>query len=78
MLNDYIDFKEAVFAACVPQAESLIYWRIEASGFINPAAEREREGGRERYREPKRAQGYFQGLLIKYPIIACGAMALPP
>lgn len=37
MRNDCIDFKEAVFAACVPPAESLIYWCIEASGFINPA-----------------------------------------
>lgn len=33
---------------------------------------------RERYEEPKRAWGYFPGLLIKFPIIACGAKALPP
>ncbi len=75
MLNNCIDLEEAFFSACVPQEQSLIYWCVEASGFINPTVERERE---KRYREPKRAQGYFPGLLIKYPIIACGAMALPP
>ena len=37
MRNDCIDFEGAVFSARVPQAESLIYWCIEASGFINPA-----------------------------------------
>lgn len=38
MLNDCIDFKGAFFffPACVPQAESLIYWCTEASGFIHP------------------------------------------
>lgn len=55
MLNDCIDFKEAVFSSCVPQAESLIYWCVEAAGFINPVVERGREG----FGEPKRAWGYF-------------------
>lgn len=66
--------KKLFFSACVPRAESLIYWYVEASGFINLVVER----ARERYRELERAWGYFPGLLIKFPIIACGAVALPP
>lgn len=74
MLNDCIDFKEAVFSAGVPGAGSSIYWCVKPAGFTNPVVGR----GRERYRESKRAWGYFPDLLIKCPIITCGAMALPP
>lgn len=83
MLNDCIDFARAVCVcffpfslssppACVPQAESLIYCCTEASGFYKPQC-RERKG----IRALQRARGYFPALLIKYPIIACGAKALP-
>lgn len=76
MLNDHIDFKEAVylFFTCVSPAESLIYWCVKASCFINPLVERKRKV----LGKPNRVQGDFLALLIKYPIMACGAMALLP
>lgn len=49
----------------------LIYWRVEAPGFINPGVEEDRE----REKETERPRGYFPGMLIKFSIIACGAMA---
>lgn len=52
MLNDCVDFKEAVFSSLCLTSREFIYWCVEASGFINPCVY---ERVRERYREPKRA-----------------------